>query len=206
VRLLAALAAGGVLLGAALVLFLQKTESEERRADAGRLMTELMSGKAAVGGPFALHDARGNARSLSDFRGKLVLLYFGYTQCPDVCPTDLARIGAMLRSLGAQAEAVQPLFVTLDPQRDTPEVLREYAAAFHPQFVALRGSEEETRRIATSYKVFYEKVPQPQGYLIDHTPLTFLLDREGKYIAFFPPGTPADRMTVMVREALQQPG
>jgi len=207
VKLLAALAAGGALLGAALlIVFYPPTKSEERRADAGRLMTELMSGKAAVGGPFALPDARGNVRSLSEFRGKLVLLYFGYAQCPDVCPTDLARIGAMLRSLGAQAEAVQPLFVTLDPQRDTPEVLREYAAAFHPQFVALRGSEEETRRIATSYKVFYEKLPQPQSYLIDHTPLTFLLDREGKYIAFFPPGTPADRMAVMVREALQHQG
>ncbi len=202
-----ALAAGGALLGAALLLvFYPSTNSAERRADAGRLMTELMSGKAAVGGPFALPDASGNTRPLSDFRGKLVLLYFGYTQCPDVCPTDLARIGAMLRSLGPQAEAVQPLFVTLDPARDTPGILREYAAAFHPRLIALRGSEEQTRRIATSYKLFYEKVPQPRGYVIDHAPLTFLLDREGKYIAFFPPGTPAERMAVMVREALQQPG
>jgi len=202
-----ALAAGGALLGAALLLvFYPSTNSAERRADAGRLMTELMSGKAAVGGPFALPDASGNTRPLSDFRGKLVLLYFGYTQCPDVCPTDLARIGAMLRSLGPQAEAVQPLFVTLDPARDTPGILREYAAAFHPRLIALRGSEEQTRRIATSYKLFYEKVPQPRGYVIDHAPLTFLLDREGKYIAFFPPGTPTERMAVMVREALQQPG
>jgi protein SCO1/2 len=207
VKLRVALAAGGALLGAALLLvFYPSTNSGEGRADAGRLMTDLMSGKAAVGGPFALPDASGHTRPLSDFRGKLVLLYFGYTQCPDVCPTDLARIGAMLRSLGPQAEAVQPLFVTLDPERDTSEILREYAAAFHPRLIALRGSEEETRRIATSYKLFYEKVAQPRGYVIDHAPLTFLLDREGKYIAFFPPGTPADRMAVMVREALQQPG
>jgi len=179
------------------------TPQEERRADAGRLMTELMSGRASIGAPFALADAEGTLRPLAEFRGKLVLLYFGYTQCPDVCPTDLARIAAMLRSLGGGADAIQPLFVTLDPQRDTPAVLREYAAAFHPSLIALRGSEEETRRVATSYKVFYEKVPQPRGYFIDHTPLTFLLDRDGKYIAFFPPGTPADRMAVMVRESLE---
>ena len=179
---------------------------EDRRADAARLMKELMSGKHAVGGPFALADPAGAARSLAEFRGKLVLLYFGYTQCPDVCPTDLARIGAMLRALGAEGEGVQPVFVTLDPQRDTPQVLREYAAAFHPRFVALRGSEEDTRRIATSYKVFYEKVPGAGGYSIDHAAFTFLIDREGKYVAFFPPGTPAERMAVMVRETLAQRG
>ena len=194
---LAALAAAG-----ALVLAQDSTQGEERRADAGRLMTELMSGRAAVGGPFALADPAGKVRSLAEFRGKLVLVYFGYTQCPDVCPTDLARIAAMLAALGDDAQAIQPLFITLDPARDTPSVLREYAAGFHPRLVALRGSEEETRRVATSYKVFYEKVPQPRGYLIDHMPLTFLLDREGQYVAFFPPGTPPERMAVMVRESM----
>ena len=187
-----ALAAGAVVL-AALLLPRDSLPQEERRADAGRLMTDLMSGRAAIGGPFTL-----GGHSLAEFRGQVVLLYFGYAHCPDACPTDLARIGAMLRSLGDDARKIQPLFVTLDPQRDTPEVLREYAAAFHPQFIALRGSEEETHRVATSYKVFYEKV----GDFIDHTPLTFLLDREGKYVAFFPPGTPPDRMAVMVRESL----
>ena len=169
-------------------------------------MNDLMSGKSPVGGPFTLADASGAPRSLAEFRGKLVLLYFGYVSCPDVCPTDLARIAAMLNSLGAEGEAVQPLFVTLDPVRDTPGVIKEYAAAFHPRLLALRGSEEETRRIATSYKVFYEKVPQGGSYFIDHAAFTFLIDREGKYVAFFPPGTHADRMAVMVRETLEQPG
>lgn len=196
-----ALAAAAVVF-AALLLPRDSIPQEERRADAGRLMTDLMSGRAAVGGPFELADPSGRPRALAEFRGKLVLVYFGYVHCPDVCPTDLARIGAMLRSLGGDAQAVQPLFVTLDPERDTPAVLREYAAAFHPQFIALRGSEAQTRRVATSYKVFYEKVPQADGYFIDHTPLTFLLDRNGRYIAFFPPGTPSDRMAVMVRESL----
>ena len=165
-------------------------------------MSELMSGRGTVGGPFTLADVSGKSRSLAEFRGKLVLLYFGYVFCPDVCPTDLARIAHTLTLLGADGEAVQPLFVTLDPIRDTPEVIKEYAAAFHPRLIALRGSEEETRRIATKYKVFYEKVPQGRTYFIDHFAFTFLIDREGKYTAFFPPGTHADRMAVMVREAL----
>jgi protein SCO1/2 len=172
-----------------------------RRQDAARLMNELMSGRAEVGGPFELADQWGRPRSLAEFRGKRVLLYFGFASCPDVCPTDLAVIGEALRRLGPRAEAVQPLFITLDPQRDTPEVLREYVAAFHPRFIALRGSEAQTRELATRYKVFYEKVPQGSGYAIDHMAFTFLLDREGRYSGFLPPGTSAERMAAMVREA-----
>jgi cytochrome oxidase Cu insertion factor (SCO1/SenC/PrrC family) len=99
---------------------------------------------------------------------------------------------------------VQPLFITLDPARDTPDVLRGYAAAFHPRLIALTGSDDEIRRIATAYKVFYEKVRMERAdlYLIDHSAFTFLLDRSGKYVMFFPPGTTPERMAVMVREQL----
>jgi protein SCO1/2 len=177
-----------------------------RSPEAARLMGELMAGKVPVGTPFALRDASGRLRTLQEFRGKLVLLYFGYTGCPDVCPTDLAFIGAALRSLGAKADAVQPVFVTLDPARDTPEVLREYVTAFDVRFVALRGSEDETRHIARAWKVYYEKVPQPGGaYFIDHTAFTFVLDRHGRYTALFPPGTSADRMVTMLRDLLEAP-
>ena len=169
-------------------------------------MGELMSGKVPVGARFALPDASGKLRSLEEFRGKLVLLYFGYTGCPDVCPTDLAFIAAAMRALGAQADAVQPIFVTLDPARDTREVLREYAAAFDARFVALRADEEETRRIARAWKVYYDKVPRPDGaYFLDHMAFTFVLDRRGRYTALFPPGTPADRMVVTLRELLEAP-
>jgi len=194
-----------VAIAAASLFWPRPISGDMRRADAARLMNELMSGKVPVGGPFALDDQWGKPKTLDDFRGKVVLLYFGYTHCPDVCPTDLSAIGAMLRLLGAQGDAVQRLVVSLDPQRDTPSVLREYAAAFHPRFVALRGSEDDTRRIALRYKVFYEKVqrPESQTYLIDHAAFTFLLDRKGNYVAFFPPGTKPDRMAVMVREALE---
>lgn len=167
-------------------------------------MNELMSGRHPVGGPFTLSDTAGRRVALADFQGRLVLLYFGFASCPDVCPTDLAIIGEALRSLGPSAAQVQPLLVTLDPQRDSPAMLREYAAAFHPSFIALTGSEDEIRRIATSFKVFFEKVPVPSNrtYVIDHTAYTFLLDREGKFAMLFPPGTPAERMVEMLRDQL----
>ena len=174
------------------------------RAGAARLMNDLMSGKVPVGGPFTLADPDGRRRSLSDFRGKMVLLYFGYTYCPDVCPTDLMSVGNLIRSLGPEGNLLQPVFVTLDPERDTREVLRAYATNFHPRFVSLSGTEDEVRRVATSYKVFFEKVTPPgvNTYLIDHSAYVFLLDREGRFITLFPPGTPQERMAVMVREQL----
>ncbi len=174
------------------------------RAEAARLMNDLMSGKVPVGGPFTLTDQHGDRRSLADFRGKLVLLYFGYTYCPDVCPTDLYAMAQLIKTLGANGDKLQPVFVTLDPERDTREILRSYTASFHPRFVALRGSEAEIREVATAYKIFFEKV-RPAGsgtYLIDHMAFIFLLDREGKYVGSFPPGTTAARMEVMVRDLL----
>jgi protein SCO1/2 len=178
----------------------------ERRADAARLMSELMSGRHRIGGPFALLDPDGRRVALSDFRGKLVLLYFGFATCPDVCPTDLAAIAQALRELGAAADGVQPVFITLDPQRDAPQMLREYVAAFDPRFVALSGTEAEIRRVATDFKVFYEKVELPgtSTYTIDHTAYTFLLDREGRFVTLFPPGTPPERMVFMLREQLRE--
>jgi len=196
--------AAAVLAAAALLAACATPPPPERRADAARLMGELMSGRHRIGGPFTLADPAGRRVALADFKGKLVLLYFGYATCPDVCPTDLAVIAQALREVGPAAAGVQPLFVTLDPQRDSPAVLREYTAAFDPRFVALTGSEDEIRRVATDFKVFYEKVDLPgtNTYAIDHTPYTFLLDRAGKFVILFPPGTPADRMVEMLREQL----
>jgi cytochrome oxidase Cu insertion factor (SCO1/SenC/PrrC family) len=197
-------ARAALVLCAALCVTQAVAQSEARRAESARLMNELMSGKAAVGTPFTLTNPQGKRVSLADFRGKLVMLYFGYTSCPDVCPTDLLAIAQTLKSLGKQGEQVQPVFITLDPARDTREVLRGYATAFHPRLVALTGGEDEIRRVATAYKVFYEKVriENMDRYLIDHAAFTFLLDRNGKYVLFFPPGTPPERMAVMVREQL----
>ena len=173
-----------------------------RRADAARLMDELMSGKVPVGGAFTLTDARGKRVRLADLRGRIVLLYFGFTSCPDICPTDLLAIGEAVKSLGAGGDAVQPVFVTLDPRRDTRSVIGEYTASFHPRFIALTGSEAEVRRVATAYKVYFEKVPAGASYTIDHAAFTFLLDRDGKYIGVFPPGTASERMAAVLRDEL----
>lgn len=198
------LGAAALAAAAALLVACAQEQPPARRADAARLMSELMSGRHPVGGPFTLSDAAGRRVALADFRGKLVLLYFGFAGCADVCPTDLALIAQALRELGAAADEVQPLFVTLDPQRDSPAVLREYAAAFHPRLIALTGTEDEVRRVATDYKVFFEKVrlPGAPGYTIDHTAYTFLLDRSGEFVILFPPGTPAERIVFMLREQL----
>jgi protein SCO1/2 len=142
--------------------------------------------------------------SLADFRGRIVVLYFGYTYCPDVCPTDLQAVAGMLDLLGADAVRVQPMFITLDPERDTRKVLGPYVESFNPRFVALSGSVREIREVATRYKVFFEKV-RPAGakyYMIDHTAFTYVIDAGGNYTGFFPPGTGGERMAALVRELL----
>jgi cytochrome oxidase Cu insertion factor (SCO1/SenC/PrrC family) len=205
-----ALAVSAVILAGAAGAYLYPradAPGEGRRTDAARLMGELMSGKVPVGGPFTLSDQNGERRSLSDFRGRLVLLYFGFAHCPDVCPTDLMAMGKLIRSLGPDGNELQPVFITLDPERDTRAVLGAYIASFHPRFVALSGTEDEIRRVATSYKVFFEKLRPPGAstYVIDHAAYIFLLDREGGFVTLFPPSTPAERMAVMVREQLAIP-
>ena len=175
-----------------------------RRATSAALMNDLMSGKGDVGQPFSLNDGWGKRRHLHDFRGKVVLLYFGYITCPDVCPTDLAAIAELLQLLGKDADSVQPIFITLDPQRDTGRIMREYLAMFDSRIVGLRGTAADTYRVATAFKTYYEKVPVPRAgtYFIDHTAFIYLLNRDGKYVSFFPPGTTPQRMQVMVREVL----
>jgi len=170
---------------------------------AARLMDDLMWNRGPIGGPFALTDNTGKPRTDEDFRGKLLLIYFGYSYCPDVCPTDLQQIGLAVDGLGAAAESVQPLFITLDPERDTVTHLAEYVRLFHPRLIGLTGSAEQIRRVALAYKVYYAKYP-PDGldYVIDHSAFVYLVDAAGKYIGFFPPGTAADRMIEIIRTHL----
>ncbi len=131
-RALALIAAAALATFAAVVYFNRDAAPPGfPRADAARLMNELMSGRHFVGGGFTLTDQHGKSTSLADFQGKVVLLYFGYTYCPDVCPTDLLAVGQSIASLGAEGNAVQPIFITLDPVRDTAEVLAPYVASFH---------------------------------------------------------------------------
>lgn len=129
-----------------------------------------------------LTDQDGRARSLADFKGKVLVVFFGYTQCPDVCPTTMAEVAEVKRSLGADGDKVQGIFVTIDPERDTPQLLKAYMASFDPSFVALRGSPEQTQAAAKEFKVFYAKMPgkTPESYTMDHTAASFIFDTEGR--------------------------
>ncbi len=170
---------------------------------ATELMDVLMWNREPVGGPFRLVDHTGKLRSDADFHGKLVLLYFGFSYCPDLCPTDLASMGALVNELGKAGESVQPLFVTLDPNRDSAERLASYVTFFHPRLIGLTGDEGAIASAASAYKVYYAKVPTEHSYTVDHSGYIYLLDRAGRYLGFFPPGTPPDRMAEVIRPLLQ---
>ena len=131
---------------------------------------------------FQLTDANGQVRSLKDFQGKAVVVFFGFTQCPDVCPTTLTEIAQAKKLLGSDGERVQGVFVTVDPERDTPEVLKSYVANFGPDFVALRGTPEQTAAIAKDFKVYYKKVDgkTPGSYTMDHSAASFVYDPQGR--------------------------
>ena len=172
------------------------------------VMDILMWNREPVGGPFELTDHTGKPRTNSDFRGKLMLVYFGFTWCPDICPTDLQAIGLALDKLGADGDSVQPLFITVDPERDTAKHLAEYVPMFHPRLIGLTGSAEAIRKAADAYKVYYAKVDPPNAkddsgyYTVDHTSYIYLMDRDGNYLGCFPPGTSADRMVEIIRPRL----
>jgi cytochrome oxidase Cu insertion factor (SCO1/SenC/PrrC family) len=170
---------------------------------AAQMMDDLMYGRGQVGGPFTLTDHTGKQRSDTDFRGKLMIVYFGYASCPDVCPTDLMAITQALDALGPAAEGVQPVFITIDPERDT-KLLAEYVAAFHRSLVGLTGAPDEIRKVANSYKAFYAKVQDERSgdYAIDHAGVIYLIGRNGEYLGFMPPQTNPDRLTEVLRKNL----
>jgi protein SCO1/2 len=135
---------------------------------------------------FSLLDHNGKPRTLADFKGKVVVVFFGYTQCPDVCPTTMAEMASVMKDLGPQADQVQVLFITLDPERDTPELLKAYVPQFDKRFLGLYGTLEQTAQTAKEFKVFYTKVPgsAPGEYSIDHTAGSYVFDRDGKIRLF----------------------
>ena len=146
---------------------------------------------------FRLTDASGAPRSLADYRGKAVVMFFGYTQCPDVCPTTMVELKSVMAALGKDADRLQVLFVTLDPARDTPALLAQYVPAFDPRFVGLYGDAETTARTAKDFKVFYQQVPgpTPTSYTLDHTAGSYVFDPQGRLRLFLRQGQPASSVT-----------
>ena len=137
---------------------------------------------ASFGRDFALRDPQGRTRTLEDFRGKVVVVFFGYTQCPDVCPATLAALAQAMRKLGSRADHVQVLFVTVDPDRDTAALLGKYVPAFDPRFLGLRGDDDATAKVAKEFHVLYNKVPgaAPGSYTVDHSAGSYIYDPQGR--------------------------
>jgi protein SCO1/2 len=163
---------------------------------------------SSFGRGFELTDPAGNTRKLADYRGKAVAVFFGYTQCPDVCPGTLAALAEAMKKLGPDAERVQVVFITVDPERDTPQLLATYVPAFDPRFVGLRGDAAATERTAREFKVIYQKVPgnTPGRYTMDHSAGTFLFDPQGRLRVFEGNGASADVFAHDLRALLTDAG
>lgn len=185
--LFAGLAAGGV----AAVLLLQVRATVQPAAGV------RAEGQVAIGGPFTLTDHNGRRVTDQDFRGKFMLVFFGFTYCPDACPTGLQLIAAALDKLGQQAERITPIFITVDPGHDTPSQLATYVKSFHPRLIGLTGSQAEIDTVVKEYRVYAKKVPDPKstaGYSIDHSAVIYLMGPDGRYRAHFTPQTSIEEL------------
>ena len=153
----------------------------------------------------SLPDLDGQMRSMKDFKGKVTVVFFGYTQCPDVCPTTMTEMAQVKQGLGPDASKLQVVFITIDPERDTPEILKSYVSNFDPSFIALRGTPEQTRAAAGELKVYYAKVPgKSEGsYTMDHTAGAYVFDTEGRVRVFERYGAGAEGLTADVKELLK---
>ena len=164
------------------------------------------TGKALIGGPFALIDQTGKPITDRDFRGRYLLVFFGFTHCPDICPTELQVMAAALEALSPQErKEIVPVFITLDPERDTPEVMAAYVKNFGQDFVGLTGSEESISAAAKAYRIAYSKFQQDKttgDYTIDHSSLVYLIGKNGDYITHFAYGIPAAKITETLRRYL----
>ncbi|WP_312303800.1 SCO family protein [Pulveribacter sp.] len=155
-----------------------------------------------------LTDQHGQRRSLKDFAGKVVVVFFGYTQCPDVCPTSMSELAEVKQALGADGERLQGIFVTVDPERDTPEVLKAYMASFDPSFIALRGTPEELAAVAKDFKIYYKRVEgsTPTSYTMDHSAGNYVYDPAGRLRLYHRYGSGAQALAADVRALLDEAG
>lgn len=160
--------------------------------------------RAEIGGGFTLVDHRGHRVTEADFAGRYLLVFFGFTYCPDVCPAELQIISAALDDLGSEADKVQPLFVTVDPERDTVDVLADYVERFHPSLIGLTGSPEEIEAVAKAYRVYFAKVARPEGddYGVNHSSNVYFMDPSGRFIEHFNYGTNPSSMAAQMRAHL----
>jgi protein SCO1/2 len=153
---------------------------------ASRVSTPVAQQVAAIGGPFKLIDQNGRTVTDQDLKGRPFLVFFGFTHCPDICPTTLFEVSEIIRALGPDADRVGALFITVDPERDTPAALKDYLSSFDPHLSALTGDPAAVTAVAKAYRVYFKKVPLDQGgYTMDHTAIVYLMDKEGRFVAPF---------------------
>jgi protein SCO1/2 len=169
--------------------------------DVARLGAAGLATSVSVGGPFALTDDHGNAVTDQTYRGRWMLVYFGYTFCPDVCPTELQTIAGALDKLGPNAKSVVPLFITVDPERDTPQALANYVKLFDDRLIGLTGTPEQISTVARAYRVYYAKVTPKDSttYLMDHSSFVYLVGPDGKLRALFRPGESVQELADGIR-------
>jgi len=183
----------GAALGLAAAIALLPDVRERLLPSVGQQVT----GKALIGGAFTLTDNTGKRVTDQDFRGKYTLVFFGFTSCPDICPAGLQLIAGALEKLGTKAQRITPIFISVDPRRDTPEKLAAYVKNFDTRLVGLTGTPEEIAAVAKAYKVYYAKVPskeRPDDYTMDHTSIIYVTDPKGEFVTHFTPSTSVDDM------------
>lgn len=221
IRAISILVVGGTVLALILGGLYFALDSNGQRRPLGTAKVLAEPGSVPIGGPFSLIDHDGRSVTQNDFDDRFLLVFFGFTYCPDVCPTTLADIARTLDLLGSDASGVQPLFISLDPARDTPERLAEYVSAFHEDIVGLTGSPEQIAAVAKGYRVFYEKVAtashlgdgaatrEPEAsidYLISHQGNTYLMSPNSEYLTHFTYGTAPEETAQTIRRTLQSLG
>ncbi len=178
---------------------------EQVRQPGGMQASQQGTGKALIGGPFKLVNHNGESVTHRDFRGKHMLVFFGFTHCPDICPTKLNNVSVALDRLGPLAEEITPIFITVDPKRDTPERMAQYVSNFGADMVGLTGTPEQIRKAAKAYRVYYARVDSEtsaSGYLMDHSAFTYLMDENGEYVTHFAYGDSIEKMTDRLRREL----
>eukprot|EP01136_Pigoraptor_vietnamica_P038543 Opistho-1_new@107998 len=185
----------------ALVVYYMREEKRKIKEEAEKARTASI-GRPKIGGPFSLIDQNGKRVTDEDFRDKWLLIYFGFTFCPDVCPDELHKMAEILENLDSMpgvGPVVQPLFISIDPQRDTPEKIAAYLKEFHPRLVGLTGSIDDIARVAKAHRVYFSVSPAPdEDYLVDHTIIQYLVDPDGQFSAYFGQNVPADEAAVRI--------
>ncbi|TBU71017.1 SCO family protein [Pseudomonas daroniae] len=168
-------------------------------------VTAALSNGAQVGGPFELQDQHGRAVNEQTFSGQWLLVFFGFTRCADICPATLMHMAKVLDGLGEQARQVQPLFISLDPERDTPDVLAAYTSFFDERILGLTGSVEQIRQVADAYSVYFQKVPMGDTYMLDHTGSIYLMGPKGELAELFSQRMTAEAMVQAISSSIGQP-